>query len=322
MSVPFRVVFMGTPDFAVPSLSALAARPDLAKILGVYTQPDRPAGRGQKITAPPIKVLAEKLELPVFQPENINDPDEKRKLADMMSDVVVVVAYAQFLSRAILNIPRLGCINVHSSLLPKYRGAAPIQYAIWKGEKETGVTTMKLVPKMDAGPILLQRSIPIEDEMTGRELHDKLSVVGGELIVETLTLLQENKLPEKEQDESLVTYASLISKEHGLISWNKPGREILNQIRAFDPWPGTYAKSNRGIIKIHKAKLQSNVLGTPEGATPGEIFMSPSSIFVKCADGWLELIALQPEGKKTMTSQEFLNGIRNSSFSFDRGNYR
>ena len=151
---------MGTPDFAVPSLKAISARPDLARVVAVYTQPDRPAGRGQKLSQPPVKVLAEELGIPVSQPENINEPTEKRNLADLMADVVVVVAYAQFLSKAILNTPRLGCINVHSSLLPKYRGAAPIQYAIWKGETESGVSTMKLVPKMDAGPVILQKSIP------------------------------------------------------------------------------------------------------------------------------------------------------------------
>ncbi len=159
---------MGTPDFALPSLRGLHANPDIVKVVAVYTQPDRPAGRGQKITKPPVKVLAEELGYPVFQPESINTPDERKKLADQMADFFIVVAYAQFLSAGVLNLPRGYCINVHSSLLPKYRGAAPIQYAIWKGEKESGVTTMKLVSKMDAGPILLQKSIPIHDTMTSK----------------------------------------------------------------------------------------------------------------------------------------------------------
>ena len=156
---PFRIVFMGTPDFALPSLRALHANPDVAKIVAIYTQPDRPAGRGQKIAKPPVKIVGEELGYPIRQPENINTPDERKFLADHMADFFIVVAYAQFLSSGVLNLPRGYCINVHSSLLPKFRGAAPIQYAIWKGEKESGVTTMKLVPKMDAGPILLQKII-------------------------------------------------------------------------------------------------------------------------------------------------------------------
>ncbi|MBI3555932.1 MAG: methionyl-tRNA formyltransferase [Deltaproteobacteria bacterium] len=318
MAGPLRIVFMGTPDFAVPSLRALAARPDLVNILRVYTQPDRPAGRGQKVTEPPIKIVALELGLTVLQPENVNDADEKRKLADLMADVVIVVAYAQFLSRAILNTPRLGCINVHSSLLPKYRGAAPIQYAIWKGERESGVSTMKLVPKMDAGPVLLQKSTPITDEMTAAELHDALANMGGALIVETLEQLREGKQTEKEQDESLVTFAPLIKKEHGLIYWDKPGHEILAQIRAFDPWPGTFGRSTRGTLKILKARFHSNVEGAPAGGAAGDIFTLAGGLWVKCGDGWIELLRVQPEGRRAMEIQEFLNGLHNASFGFEK----
>lgn len=316
MPAPLRVVFMGTPDFAVPSLRALAARPDVANILAVYTQPDRPAGRGMKLTKPPIKIVAEELGLPIFQPENINDAEEKRKLADKMADVVVVVAYAQFLSSAVLNTPRLGCINVHSSLLPKYRGAAPIQFAVWKGEKESGVTTMRLVKKMDAGPILLQKSMPIPPEMTARELHDELSKLGGGLIVETLEGLRDGKVQDIAQDESQVTYAALIKKEDGLIDWTRPGQEIINQIRAFDPWPGTFSRSTRGTIKILKARFHPNVQGAPSSLPPGELFLGAGSLWIRCADGWIEPLSLQPEGKKAMTPQEFMNGLRNNPVSF------
>ena len=319
MPTPLRVVFMGTPDFAIPSLKSLAARPDIATIVAVYTQPDRPAGRGQKLTKPPIKIVAEELGLPIFQPENINDPDEKRKLADQMADVVVVVAYAQFLGNAILNTPRLGCVNVHSSLLPKYRGAAPIQFAIWKGEKESGVTTMRLVKKMDAGPILLQRSIPITGEMTARELHDELAKLGGGLIVETLAQLRDSKIQETAQDESKVTYAALIKKEDGLIKWENKGTEIINQIRAFDPWPGTYGRSTRGTLKILKAKFHPSIQGMPSDLKAGDVFTGAGSLMVRCADGWIEPITLQPEGKKPMQAQEYLNGIRNSGLKFDGG---
>ena len=318
MPGPLRVVFMGTPDFALPSLRALAARPDLVNILAVYTQPDRPSGRGQKVTEPPVKIVGKELGLTILQPEDINDADEKRKLADYMADVVVVVAYAQFLSRAILNTPRLGCINVHSSLLPKYRGAAPIQYAIWKGEKESGVSTMKLVPKMDAGPVLLQKSIPITEEMTAAQLHDELAKLGGDLIVETLEQLRTGKQTEKEQDEALVTFAPLIKKEHGLIQWGRPGQEILAQIRAFDPWPGTFGRSTRGTLKILKARFHSNVSGAPTTTAVGDIFTLAGGLWVKCTDGWIELLRVQPEGRRPMEIQEFLNGLHNSSFGFEK----
>jgi methionyl-tRNA formyltransferase len=309
---------MGTPDFAVPALRALAARPETANIIAVYTQPDRPAGRGQKLAAPAVKTAAEELGLPIYQPENVNEPDEKRKLADMMADVVVVAAYAQFLSHAILNTPRLGCINIHSSLLPKYRGAAPIQYAIWKGDHETGVTTMRLVPKMDAGPILLQRSIPIGEKMTASELHDKLAKLGAELIVETLIGLRDSKINDRAQDESLVSYAPLIKKEDGLIDWERPGPEILRQIRAFDPWPGAFGRSTRGTLKIHAAKFHARPAGAPTGAAPGEVFTDAGGLWVRCGDGWLELTKIQPEGKKVMDAQDFLRGLKNVVLSFER----
>jgi methionyl-tRNA formyltransferase len=319
---PLRVIFMGTPEFAVPSLRALAKAPEIARLIAVYTQPDRPAGRGQKLTKPPIKLVAEELNLPIFQPENVNDPDEKRKLADMLPDIVVVVAYAQFLNRAILSIPRLGCVNVHSSLLPKFRGAAPIQYAIWKGEKESGVTTMRLVQKMDAGPIYLQKSLPITEDMTSSELHDKLAEMGGELIVETLRQHQQSTAKEIEQDENKATYANLINKEDGLIVWEKGGTEILNQIRALNPWPGTFARSTRGTLKVHKAKFHGNINGAPAEAAPGDPFLKAGGLWVKCANGWIELLIVQPEGKRPMTSAEFLNGVRNSEIAFERTHRR
>jgi methionyl-tRNA formyltransferase len=309
---------MGTPDFAVPALKALAARPDVANLVMVYTQPDRPAGRGQKMSAPAVKIAAEELGLTVRQPENVNDPDEKRQLADLMADVVVVAAYAQFLSRAILNTPRLGCINIHSSLLPKYRGAAPIQYAIWKGDHESGVTTIRLVPQMDAGPILLQRSIPIGEKMTAAELHDKLADLGAELIVETLAGLRDGKINDRAQDESLVSFAPLIKKEDGLIDWERPGPEILRQIRAFDPWPGAFGRSTRGTLKVHEAKFHARAQGAPAGAAPGEVFTEAGGLWVRCADGWLELTKIQPEGKKVMDAQDFLRGLKDVVLSFER----
>jgi len=314
MTAPFRVVFMGTPEFAVPTLKALVGRPDLVRVVGVYTQPDRPAGRGQKVAKSAVKIAAEELNLPLFQPENVNDPDEKRKMADLMSDLAVVAAYAQFLGNGVLNTPRLGCINVHSSLLPKFRGAAPIQYAIWKGERETGVTIMKMASKLDAGPILLQESIPIEPHMTASDLHDELARLGAKMTIDAIARMrQHGNLKEIEQDESLVTFAPSLTKEQGRIDWERPGEEILRQIRAFDPWPGTYGRSTRGMLKIHKAVFRGSLPGTPSSTASGTVFTGAGSLLVKCGDGWLELLTVQPEGKKIMTAQEFLNGIKNIS---------
>lgn len=317
MSKPLRVVFMGTPQFAVPCLIELISHPDVAQIVAVYTQPTRPAGRGQKPNEPPIKLEAMRHGLPVIQVENINKDDEPRRIADFMADVIVVVAFAQFLGKAVLNIPRLGCVNVHSSLLPKYRGAAPINYAIWKGEKETGVTTMKLVSKMDAGPILLQSTMPIPDQMSAGELHDQLSIMGGKLLIETLRGLRDGTLQEKQQDETLATYATLISKDMGRINWNCTTREIHNQVRALTPWPGGFTNSTKGILKILRTRPIDKPLSAPLNAVAGELYLGSGSLIVKCSDGWLELETVQLEGKKAVSSSEFLNGIQNKKdFNF------
>lgn len=304
---PLRIVFMGTPEFSVPSLRALAAHPDLVNIVSVYTQPDRPAGRGMKLTPPPVKIVAQELGYAVRQPENVNRGDEPRLLADDMADLFVVVAYAQFLGRAVLNTPRLGCINVHSSLLPKYRGAAPIQFAVLNGETQSGVTTMRLVQKMDAGPILMQKSVPVGAEMTAGQLHDLLSEVGAELLIETIKAYREDRIIETEQDESQVTYASLITKEMGRINWTKTAREVLNHIRGMHPWPCAFAMTNRGLLKVHKAKLLQN--SGVQGAV-GSFDWSSGVLKARCADQWIELEVVQLEGKKPMAAQELLNGIQ------------
>ncbi len=310
MATPFRIVFMGTPEFAVPTLKSLTSNKDLVKLIAVYTQPDRPAGRGQKPTASPIKLIAQEFGLPLYQPERIKSPEEARKLADLMCDLVVVVAFSQIFNPGILNIPRLGFLNVHASLLPKYRGAAPIQYALLNGEKETGISIIKLIPKMDAGPLLHQKAIPIQDGTTSQMLYNELAILGSETIIETLKLIQEKKLIETVQNEHHASYAPKIKKEDGLIHWNKTGLEILRQIHAFSNWPGTFTNSTKGILKIHKAKGYSNLIGAPSHIKPGEIFISSGAFFVKCRDGWLELISIQMEGKKTVSSNEFLNGLQ------------
>ena len=304
---------MGTPEFAVPALEKLIQTPELANIVAIYTQPDRPAGRGHQLQASPIKTCALKNHLNVFQPENINEPDEKRKLADLMADVVVVVAYAQFLSKAILNTPRLGCINIHSSLLPKYRGASPIHYTVLNGDEKAGITTMRLVQKMDAGPMLLQKSMPLDDKMTTRELMPLLSQLGGELIIETLQGLRSGTLKEIDQDESQVSYAKILKKEDGLIQWASSGRQIINQIRAFDPWPGTFVHSNKGILKIIVADFLGEVIGTKKNQIPGTINTETGDLLVRCSDGWIKINKIQQEGKKAVSAHDFLNGLQNQS---------
>lgn len=314
MSVPFRVVFMGTPEFAVPSLEALLKRPDLVQVLAVYTQPDRPAGRGQKLTPPPIKVVAQEYGIPVFQPENINAPEEKRKFADFLADYGIVVAYAQFLSPAILNTPRMGCINVHASLLPKYRGASPIQYSILEGDNETGITTIRLVSEMDAGPILCQKKLPLSDDITSGELAKKLSYLGAETLIKTLELSFRRELEEKPQDESQVSFAKKLKKEDGRIDWKNSGESILRRIRAFDPWPGTYTRTQFGVLKIHRAKFHpEDASGVPKDAEPGTLFLDLGALWVRCQNGWIELLEVQSEGKKKMSSAEFLNGLKNKA---------
>ncbi len=311
---PLRVVFMGTPQFAVPCLNALMDHPEIARVLAVYTQPDRPAGRGQKLTPSAVKLAAIELGLPVFQPENINKNDEPRRLSDIMADVVVVVAYAQFLGQSILNLPRFGCINVHASLLPKFRGAAPIQYALLAGEKVTGVTTMRLVQKMDAGPMLLQAEVQVSEETTSEELFSVLSQEGADLLIKTLKKLQNNELQEVPQDEAQATYATLLTKEMGQIDWGKSCSEISNQIRALTPWPGTYVKTPKGILKIHQAIRVDEAANFPEDARASTTFIEKSRLLVKCNDGWLSLLKVQPEGKRAMGIEEFLAGLQGEAF--------
>lgn len=312
-NAPYRVVFMGTPDFAVPALRALHQASSVAKIVAVYTQPDRPAGRGQKLQEPIIKQVAKELDLPVFQPESINTPEEKRRLSDFLPDVVVVVAFAQFLSKGVLSIPRLGCVNIHSSLLPKYRGAAPIQYALLNGEKETGVTTMKLVSKMDAGPILLQATTPILPTMNARALHDVLATMGGSLIVETLQRMLSGDLKEVEQDESQVTYAKLIAKSDGELIPERSVKDCLNRARAFDPWPGTFLKTNIGTLKIHEMRSFEGVM---HGMRPGDFNTRFGNVLFCVEDGVLEFLNIQPEGKRKMSAVDFLNGLKNVELTY------
>lgn len=293
---------MGTPAFAVPSLSALAGSETVTLVV---TNPDRPSGRGQSLSPPAVKLEAERLGLPVFQPEKAKNPDSVARIAAEKPDLVVVVAYGHILPKSILDIPPHGCINVHASLLPKYRGAAPINWAVVRGDDTTGVTTMKMDAGMDTGPMLLAREIQIEDDDTARTLFPKLSMLGAEALMETLHRLHDGSLRETPQDESLATYAPMIRKEHGRIDWSKPAREVRNLIRGMTPWPSACAFHEEKTLKILSASVRE---GKGE---PGEILdVGRDGILVACGEGALALGLVQPEGGKAMPSHDYAQGRR------------
>src|SRR5215470_7308821 len=248
---PLRLMFMGTPEFAVPSLRVLLEGEDA--VVGVFTQPDQPSGRGMTLHAPPVKILAEAHNVPVFQPQKLRTPEVLARLHEWRPDLIIVVAYGKMLPNAILEFPPLGCINVHASLLPKYRGAAPIQWAIAQGESETGVTIMCISERMDAGDILLQRTLPIEKTDTGGSLHNKLSQLGAQALREALQLLKHGQLSARQQDEAEATYAPIIKKEDGRIDWTQEALVIERRIRAFNPWPSAYSTFQGKLLKIFKA---------------------------------------------------------------------
>ena len=284
---------MGTPDFAVPSLAALA---DKTEILCVITQPDRPKGRGHKLQPPPVKIFAEENNLRVIQPLKVKAPEVVEELAALKPDLIVVVAFGQILSQKILDIPRFGCINVHASLLPKYRGAAPIEWAIIRGEKVTGVTTMQMNAGLDTGDMLLKSEVKIPDEMILPELRERLMTVGADLLLETLYRLRIGKLQSIKQDDSLSTYAPLLKKETGLIDWKKSAREIHNLVR------GLYGRARAGKYKIWRTRLAEEKL------SPAEIKIVGGKFFVGTGDGSLEILEIQAPNSKKLNAADFLRG--------------
>lgn len=307
ISIPqrLRLVFMGTPEFAVPTLRMLLEGKDL--VVGVVTQPDQPAGRGMTLHAPPVKVLAEAHQIPVLQPKTLRTPEALDPVRAWRPDLILVIAYGRMLPNALLTLPPLGCINVHASLLPKYRGAAPIQWAIARGEQETGVTIMCISERMDAGDILLQKSIPIEKHDTGGSLHDKLARVGAEALREALTLLKQGQLIAQPQNEAEATYAPIIKKEDGRIDWSQSAIVIEQRIRAFTPWPSVYTTFWGKLLKISRAQPEPQ---TPRStAPPGTVTeVSPVHLLIATGEGQLSLLEVQLEGKKRMAIEEFLRG--------------
>jgi methionyl-tRNA formyltransferase len=301
-----RALFMGTPAFAATSLAALLDAG--VEVAGVITQPDRPAGRGQQPASSPVKKLALERGLPVFQPLRIKYPEAIAQVEALAPDVVVVVGYGQIIPRAIFGRPRLGSVNVHASLLPKYRGAAPIQWAIANGETVTGVTIMQIDEGLDTGDLLAERQAPIGPEETAPKLGERLAHLGADLLVETLPALEAGRITPRPQDPALATYAPVLKKEDGRVDWHLDARQIANRIRGFDPWPGGYTAFRGHLLHLRRVRPAEG-----PAAEPGTLAVEGRTLRAACGRGWLELLDLQPEGKKRMTAPEFINGRQPAS---------
>lgn len=298
-----RIVFMGTPDFSVPVLESLIEAGH--KVIGVVTQPDKPRGRGKSVLMPPVKEKALERGLAVFQPSKVRGPEFVKVLKDLKPDVMVVVAFGQILPKEVLEIPPKGCINIHASLLPKYRGAAPIQWAIIDGEKETGITTMMMDEGLDTGDMLEKTAVPIEEDETGDSLHDKLSAAGAKLIVSTLEKIEHGTAVRTPQTDQGTCYARMLKKDMGDIDWAMDADAIERLIRGLNSWPGTYTKWNGKTLKIWKADVVDREY---EGVCGEVVYRDKNTLLVKTGKGCLSLLELQPEGKKRMAADAFLRG--------------
>ena len=305
MSKTLRIIFAGTPDFAARHLDALLSSGH--KVVGVFTQPDRPAGRGKKLMPSPVKVLGEEHGLPIFQPASLRPQENQQLVADLNADVMVVVAYGLILPKAVLDMPRLGCVNVHGSLLPRWRGAAPIQRSLWAGDAETGVTIMKMDVGLDTGDMLYKLACPITNEDTSATLYDKLANLGPQGLIETLQQLADNTATPEVQDDALVTYAEKLSKEEAQLDWSLSAAQLERCIRAFNPWPMSWMMIDDQPVKVWKA----SVIDGDTSEEPGTIIeASKQGIQVATAKGILNLESLQPAGKKAMSAQDLLNSRR------------
>lgn len=300
-----RIVFMGTPDFAVGSLQALCES-GKHEILAVVTQPDRPKGRGNKLLQTHVKEYALEHGLTVYQPQKVKNPEFVELLHELQPELIVVAAFGQFLSKEILELPKYGCINVHASLLPKYRGAAPIQYAIIKGEKESGVTIMQMDIGMDTGEMLDKVVVPIEENTTMGELHDALREQGATLLLQVIDKIAAGTAVSEPQDDAQATYATLLDRSMEHIDWSKTAQEVHNLIRGFNPAPSTFTKLPNGkSLKIWGSKMTDKSSAAAAGTV---IETGKHSFFVACGEGVLEITEVQPESKKRMPAQVFLNG--------------
>ena len=305
MSQPLSLIFAGTPEFSVPALEALIASKH--RVLAVYTQPDRPAGRGQQVTMSAVKQCALRHELPVEQPPTLKDAAAVERLAQWSADLMIVVAYGLLLPKNVLETPRLGCVNIHASLLPRWRGAAPIQRAIQAGDSESGVTIMQMDVGLDTGPMLLERVTPIAARETAATLHDRLAKIGAEAIVEAIDAIAAGRVTPRAQPQEGATYASKIRKEEALIDWSKSAVEIDRLVRAFNPWPIAETRWNGQQLRVWEA----SPLHTKTSAAPGTVIAtSAAGIDVATGDGVLQLTRVQAAGRKAMPAADFLKANR------------
>lgn len=298
-----KIVFMGTPDFAVPALEALVKGGH--QVIAAVTQPDKPKGRGKGMAMPPVKEKAMEFAIPVYQPAKVREEGFFRQMRELSPEVIVVAAFGQILPKAILDLPQYGCINIHASLLPKYRGAAPIQWAIINGEKETGVTTMMMDAGLDTGDMLEKTVVPIEEEETAQSLSDKLSAAGGSLILSTLKKVEEGTLTRTPQRDEESCYAKILQKTLGRIDWNREAKLIERLIRGLNPWPSAYTTINGKSLKLWKAKA---LLEEYPGEAGQVVKAVGNELLIKTGKGTLKAEALQLEGKKRMEADAFLRG--------------
>ena len=297
-----KTIFMGTPDFAVPCLEVLQVK---TEVLAVITQPDRPKGRGHNLQASPVKQKALEYNLPVLQPEKIKTEEFTAELERLQPDLIVVVAFGQILSQRILDIPPLGCVNVHASLLPRYRGAAPIHWSIINGEKETGVTTMLMDAGLDTGDMLLKDKVTITEEMTTEELHDQLMAMGGKLLAETIDGLANGTITPEKQDDSISNYAGMLNKETGHIDWSKSAVEIHNLIRGLNSWPVAWSMKDGKNYKFWRTKVENSNSDKASGTV---VELRKNSFCIATGEGLLEVLEIQPPSKKRMSAGDLLRG--------------
>lgn len=300
-----RIIFMGTPDFSVPCLEALIKSEN--EVVGVFTQPDKPKGRGYELTPPPVKLCAIENNLPVFQPASMRNGEALKIINSLNADLIIVVAFGKILPKEILESVKYGCINIHASLLPRLRGAAPIQWSILNGETETGVTSMQMDVGLDTGDMLIKKSIAITEDITAEELFDELSSMGAEVLIETIEALKKGELKPEKQDDALSNYAPIITKDLCPIDFTKSATEVHNKVRGLYSWPIATTVINGKKFKIHKSKiLAENFVGNP-----GEIVDNNNRLVIMCGDGkCVEILEVQAEGKKKMDTQSFLRGQR------------
>ena len=303
-----KVIFMGTPEFSVGALEALVEAHH--QVVLVVTQPDKPKGRGKEMQITPVKACAMKHDIPVFQPVKIKDKEAVETLRRYEADVFVVAAFGQILSEEILNMPKYGCINIHASLLPKYRGAGPIQRVILDGMKETGITIMKMDKGVDTGDMLLQSVVPIDEKETGDSLHDKLAIAGAKLIVEALGKIEEGDIIPVKQNDDDSSYAGMLNKSMGKIDWNKDAVQIERMVRGLNSWPGTYTSYNGKVLKIWESEVCEKEK-TLENEVPGTVIaVDKTALYVRTGENALKITQVQLEGKRRMSVKEFLLGCK------------